>query len=141
MDNCINQKRTNDILVIGNDTNSSMGCSNDNTCLGSFGISYVHESGRCFASYLAINNLIAATTCFIKNSYGTWIHPRSKNVHQIDHFLTESNMYRISDAGVTNPFLYTDHRAIKCKVRIMFRLKKIKTRFNPWSFTIQYIHK
>ena len=88
LDNCINQKRTNDILVIGNDTNSSMGCSNDNKGLGSFGISYVNEAGRCFVSYLAINNLIAATTCFIKKSYGTWIHHRSKNVHQIEHFLT-----------------------------------------------------
>ena len=126
LDNCINQKRTNDILIIGSDTNSSMGCSNDNTCLGAFGISYVNECGRRFASYLAINNLIAATTCFRKKSYGTWIHPRSKSVHQIDHFLTESNtMCRISDAGVTAPLLDSDHRAIKCKVRIMLRLKKI----------------
>ena len=108
LDNCINQKRTNDILVIGSGTNSSMVCSNDNTCLGTFGISYINESGRRFASYLAINNLIAATTCFRKKSYGTWIHPRSKNVHQIDHFLTESNtICRISDAGVTTPLLDT----------------------------------
>ena len=60
LDNCINQKRTNDVLVIGSDTASSMGCSNDKTCLGTFGISYVYVSGRRFASYLAINNLIAA---------------------------------------------------------------------------------
>ena len=114
LDNCINQKRTNDILVIGSDTNSSMGCSNDNTCLGTFGISYVNEYGRRFASYLAINNLIEATTCFRKKSYGTWIHPRSKNVHQIDHFLTESNtICRISDAGVTTPLLDSDHRLKK----------------------------
>ena len=128
LDNCINQKRTKDILVIGSDTNSSMGSSNGNTCLGTFGISYVNESGRRFASHLAINNLIAATTCFRKKSYGTWIHPRSKNVHQRDHFLAESNtIYRISDAGVTTPLLDSDHPAIKCKVKIMLRLKKITT--------------
>ena len=45
LDNCIAHKRKEDVLVIGTDTNSSMGCSNENMCTGNFGISHVNESG------------------------------------------------------------------------------------------------
>ena len=140
LDNCIAHKRKEDVLVIGTDTNSSMGCSNENMCTGNFGISHVNESGRRFASYLTINHLIAVTTCFRKRSYGTWIHPRSKNVHQIDHFLSErERLCLISDAGVTGPLIDSDHRAVKCKVRIMRRLKKktpVRQRLSLLDYTV-----
>ena len=125
LSHCISRKQAGDLLIIGSDTNSSMGCSNENNCLGTYGIPYVNESGRRFASYLTINNMVAVTTCFRKNSYGTWVHPRSKSVHQIDHFITEKEKQCcISDAGNTCALLDSDHKAVKCKVRIMLRLKK-----------------
>ena len=46
---CIAEKRVADVLIIGTDTNSSMGCSTDNICLGNYGIPYVNDSGRRFA--------------------------------------------------------------------------------------------
>ena len=126
LDDCIGHKKTNDILIIGCDTNSSMGSSIENSSIGLFGVSHINDSGRRFASYLSINHLVAATTCFRKASYGTWVHPRSKSVHQIDHFITESStMCRLSDAGVTGQLVDSDHIAIKCKLRVMLRLKKV----------------
>ena len=125
-DDCIGHKKTNDILIVGCDTNSSMGSSMENSSIGLFGVSHINDSGRRFASYLSINQLVAATTCFREASYGTWVHPRSKSVHQIDHFLTESStMCRLSDAGVTGQLVDSDHIAIKCKLRVMQRLKKV----------------
>ena len=89
LDQCISCKKTDDILIIGSDTNSSMGSGNAYSSVGLFGVPHINESGRRFASHLTINNLVAATTWFRKRQYGTWIHPRSKTVHQIDHFITE----------------------------------------------------
>ena len=84
---CFARRKRGDILVVGSDTNSSMGYGstrddfNEGRCrstLGQFGLAHINDSGRRFSSFLAVNNMLALTTCFKKKSYGTWIHPRSK---------------------------------------------------------------
>ena len=133
LDKCIQRRRRDDILVIGTDSNSSVGTaiSVDNHHnsyrgpVGKFGLSHVNDAGRRFRSYLATRNLVAASTCFKKRNYGTWQHPRSKLMHQIDHFIVANSSFKcVFDAGITEPMLYSDHRAIKCRMRVMCRLKK-----------------
>ena len=132
LDICLKRKKKDDVLLIGTDSNSSMGVvrqgGDHKTCLaalGKFGLEHVNESGRRFASYLAISNLTTLTTCFQKKSYATWIHPRSKKPHQIDHIITSrSEFCRFTDAGSTEPLIDSDHRAVNCKLRVMHRLKK-----------------
>ena len=133
LNRCIARKRNDDVLLIGSDTNSSMGCLKSDadfaigqqSPLGRFGLKHENNSGLRFSSYLAINNYLALTTYFRKKQYGTWIHPRSKLPHQIDHFITEHKEFcRFTDAGVTIPLLDSDHQAIQCKLRVMVRLKK-----------------
>ena len=130
LDRCIAKKEHGDILIIGSDLNSSMGCNhnsnvNHRKSLGNFGLDHVNNAGIRTHSYLEISRLIALTTCFRKRQYATWLHPRSKLPHQIDHFLTDkSEFFRFTDAGVTRQLVDSDHQAIMCKVRIMSRLKK-----------------
>ena len=130
IDTCISKKLSNDILIIGSDTNSSMGCYTrtiDDTsyCMGQFGLPYANDAGKRFASHLAINNLLAVTTCFRKNEYATWIHPRSKLKHQTDHFIVKKEHFRyIMDADITQTLIDSDHTAIMCKLRLISRLKK-----------------
>ena len=134
LNQCIARKPRDDILLIGSDTNSSMGCresrvgqasAHQQHPLGQFGLKHTNNSGDRFASYLAINNFLAITTFFRKRQYGTWIHPRSKLPHQIDHFITAGGDFcRFIDAGLTEPLLDSDHRAIRCKLRVMLRLKR-----------------
>ena len=60
-----------------------------------------------------MNNLCAMSTCFMKREFATWIHPRSKRKHQIDHFLVNREMsHRIMDTGITTCLLDGDHRAL-----------------------------
>jgi len=89
---------------VGRDCNSSIGCNSrtDDGSLGMYGLSHMNASGLHFFSFLAIHQLKAATTWFKKKTYTTWIHPRSKNPHQIDHFLVNNEMFpRILNAGPT----------------------------------------
>jgi len=61
LDKCISKKKPKDILIIGSDTNSSMGCNaqlNEGYPIGKFGIEHVNDSERRLSSYLAINNLV-----------------------------------------------------------------------------------
>ena len=134
LDRCIARKQRGDILLIGADTNSSMGCkdsvderieTHQQHPLGKFGLHHTNNAGERFASYLAVNNMIALNTFFRKRQYGTWMHPRSKLLHQIDHFITSSDDFcRYTDAGLTVSLIDSDHKAIGCKLRIMARLKK-----------------
>ena len=105
-----------------------MGCKSGreiDSPLGCFGLNHTNESGLRFLTYLAINNLKVATTSFEKKHYATWIHPRSKKLHQIDHFIVNRKMFhRVIDAGLTPQLLDSDHYAIFMKLRIMKRLKK-----------------
>ena len=127
LDKCIQRRRRDDILIIGTDSNSSIGTSSigHRGPVGQFGLSHVNAAGRRFRAYLATSNFVAASTCFKKRNYGTWQHPRSKLMHQIDHFIVTNSSFKcVLDTGITEPMLYSDHRAIKCRLRVMCRLKK-----------------
>ena len=133
LEECMQRMRAGDVLLIGTDSNASVGtrafADEDETAgsgpLGPHGISHVNKSGRRFRSFLATNNLVATSTFFKKKNYGTWQHPRSKRLHQLDHFITKRKTLKlITDSGITTPMLYSDHQAVRCKMNIQLRLKQ-----------------
>ena len=85
---CIDRRRPQDILLIGSDCNSSIGTSfsKESTVVGSFDLQHTNQSGRRLINFLAVNNMSAVSTYFPKRNYGTWRHPRSKCIHQLDYF-------------------------------------------------------
>ena len=133
LDSCLAWKVRGDVLFIGIDSNSSIGTmqraeNEPMTAVGPHGYYHLNHAGERLRTYLEVNGLTAATTYFKKNTYGTWIHPRSKKSHQIDHFITsKSDFCRLIDAGCSKPLLDSDHLAVICKLRIAARLKKRNT--------------
>jgi len=78
LDTCISKKQPDDILVIGCDSNSSMGVSQlndthklDMNSVGKLGLSHRNNAGIRFSTYLETNSLVALTTYFRKKSYVT----------------------------------------------------------------------
>lgn len=131
LDRCIARKRPGDLLVIGTDANASLGKSEarddarGSQSVGPFGEPHVNDAGIRFRSYLETRGLTAATTHFKKRNYATWKHPCSGKLHQVDHFLVESNMMRhVSDCGITDPLVDSDHRAVKIVLRVVPRVQK-----------------
>ena len=131
LQNCIDAKHDTDILVIGCDTNSSIGTCNEVRTtesipsLGKYGIPYQNAAGIRFLTFLEINHLVATSTYFRKNSYVTWRHPHSKLPYQIDHILVEKSSFcRIINVATVKPVLDTDHLAIFCKLRILYNICK-----------------
>ena len=130
-------KKAGDILLIGADCNASIGCgsgcgsgcgpdtrmSTGVKAVGAYGIAHTNNSGGQLRSFLELNTLVATSTHFRKQSYGTWVSPCSKLPHQLDHFLTHaSDFKRVKDAGVKAPLIGSDHVAVCCKLRIHVRL-------------------
>ena len=79
LDTCIARMEHNDILVIGADTNSSIGVSvpreNDRhlKSTGQFGMTHRNTAGERCSSYLSMGNMRAVTTFFKKKNYATSI--------------------------------------------------------------------
>ena len=129
--NCINEKQPNDVLIIGSDTNSSLGINYENrtgvamSSVGKFGLPHHNNAGTRFSTFLEINSLVACSTFFQKKNYTTWRHPRSKLPYQIDHIITQkADFCRVVDVFVSKPLLDSDHLAVQMKLRIVNCLHK-----------------
>ena len=131
MELCISRKPDKDILLIGCDTNSSLGIRNyrrdlnEKSSVGKYGLPHRNKAGTRFNTFLEVNSLIAVTTYFQKKDYMTWRHPRSKLPHQIDHIISEKKDFsRFTNASAACPLLHSDHKSVNCCLRIASYFQK-----------------
>jgi hypothetical protein len=70
--------------------------------------------------------MCSAASFYPKPTHGTWRHPHSKQLHQLDHFLISRNdLCRVRDAGVWNKLtVESDHAPLQMKLRIARNLSK-----------------
>jgi hypothetical protein len=70
--------------------------------------------------------MCSAASFFPKPTHGSWRHPRSKQLHQLDHLLISRNdLCRVRDAGVWNKLtVESDHAPLQMKLRIARNLSK-----------------
>ena len=125
---------TGDVIIIGTDSNASIGrgcldgsCSDDRVgAVGPHGLAHINNSGRRLRSFIETHALASLASFYRKRHYGTWQHPRSKLMHQLDQMLvSRSELKRFSDAGsLSGQLINSDHRAIGCKLRIAIQLQR-----------------
>jgi hypothetical protein len=128
----IARKQGNDVLFVGADANASVGVESHNagagagaSAVGPFGLTHLNNHGRTFKSFLQMRELVSVSSHYRKPEYGTWIHPRSKKKHQIDHIIMHAcDLKRVKDAGAKAPLLDTDHKSMCCKLRLHVHLRK-----------------
>ena len=137
---CINKKDKDDILILGSDTNCSMGTktssnsitSNSVDSIGHFGLPAKNAAGIEFVSFLQSEDLVAMSTFFQKPAikYQTWMHPRTKNFYQIDHIISNKESFNFfKDVSTTDHLVFSDHYPVLAKLRI----DKTKIKNNPRS--------
>lgn len=126
------------VVLVGTDANASVGrgslgdrCNSNERvgAIGPFGLDHINSSGRRLRSYMETRELASAASFYKKKHYGTWIHPRSKLVHQLDHFMISRRDLRcLADAGsFGGQLIDSDHRGIMCKLRIAVKLRRKQT--------------
>ena len=97
---------------------------------GKHGVGNCNENGRLLLEFCAEKQFTITNTIFQqKNSLKTtWMHPRSKNWHLIDYVLVHQR--DIQDVCHTRVMpsaeCYTDHRLVRCKLRLLFKPKPRK---------------
>jgi len=125
-----------EVMVEGTDANASLGTrslhaatENDDgrdRVVGPHGIPLVNHAGKAFHQLLGMNQLCAATTYFRKTAHRnhafahtTWKHPGRQSPYQLDHFIVrQKDLKLVRDAGVWNHGVYSDHRAIRLKLKL-----------------------
>ena len=119
---CIIWKCKSDI-IIGTDANSSMGTDSGHSGgpSGYFGLNHVNESGKCFLSYLSINNL-AVVTFFKKNKYATGFTLVGKK--DTEFIINKEMLHCCIDVDITSKLLASDYCDIFLELWVMRYLKR-----------------
>jgi exonuclease III len=121
------------VLIIGSDANASIGVRSrhdqqkDDRVCGPFGIDKTNAAGQRLRGFMGRHELCATTTFFRRSPRGrhttthdTWINPRNKNPHQIDHFIIrQKDLKRVRNAGACSWGMESDHRAILMKLEVV----------------------
>ena len=128
MDHLMEAPKSNEVLLICIDANASMGSRTHakDQVLGPYGIERVNSAGRALHDHLDAKGMCSAASFFPKPTHGSWRHPRSKQLHQLDHLLISRNdLCRVRDAGVWNKLtVESDHAPFQMKLSIARNLSK-----------------
>jgi len=128
MDHLMEAPKSNEVLLICIDANASMGSRTHakDRVLGPYGIERVNSAGRALHDHLDAKGMCSAASFFPKPIHGSWRHPRSKQLHQLDHLLISRNdLCRVRDAGIWNKLtVESDHAPLQMKLRIARNLSK-----------------
>jgi endonuclease/exonuclease/phosphatase family metal-dependent hydrolase len=126
------QKGKKDKLIILGDFNARVGSNfkSWSNVLGPYGTGKINENGERLLTFCSENNLMITNTIFKQPACrkGTWIHPRSKQEHQIDYIITRQSDRAdiLSTRVMRGANCNTDHLLLRSKVRLNINRERNK---------------
>ena len=103
--------------------------------LGKFGKGQKNSNGQLLLNFCAQQDLCLTNTFFRQpdKDFFTWKHPRSKQWHLLDYVITrKSGLQEITcTKAMRGPECSTDHRLVRCKVKLRVTLPRRKTTARP----------
>lgn len=134
--NLINEVPNRDELVIIGDFNAKVGGIDQQNVIGKHSNLKrgSNKRGERLVSFCMQNSLMITNTFFRHRRQWTWNSPGSKTQNTIDYILLrQSAQMNLIDAHVLNHPDISDHRPVRCKLKLKFTNRKrtaVTTRFN-----------
>ncbi|XP_063416382.1 craniofacial development protein 2-like [Mytilus trossulus] len=129
LDRVIAGTHKHDIILVIGDFNAKGGMNNEDyeNIMGRHGIGRRNENGENLLDICQRNNLVITGTTFPQKV--KWISPNKKTENQIDHILvTRQHRTSILDTrAMRGADIGSDHKLLKCKLRIKLKKYKIVT--------------
>ena len=135
LEKLIRHRHKDDMVIFGSDCNASVGRGEADSdapwrfgALGPHGLEHTNDQGKRLRCFMELHSLASTASFFKKPSYGTWMHPSSHRIHQLDHIMvSRADVRRLVDAGsCRGQLIDSDHRAVHCKVRVRAKFRRPK---------------
>ena len=106
--------------------------------IGKYTIGTHNDRGLLLGDFCTRNDLVVTNTLFQKKAKNlwTWASPDKKTRNQIDFIITKSaNKHLVHDSAILKSPDISDHRLIRCKVKIKLRKPPPPPKTNLFDFT------
>ena len=151
LDSCLGCDKN--LNIIGIDSNASVGRASASPArfsegkhrkffrpVGHRGFGRANKAGTEFREWLT-TRLMRATSTFFKQRKGhkgTWMHPHTRSMHQIDHVLTNALTFSyVTHCGIAPNFLHveSDHRAVQVVLQLRSQRQRKARILTRWDVT------
>ena len=103
LDGLLQAKKGGEVMICGGDFNAGIGKVDGDEVAGPHGQERMDEAGKELRNVLNLHQLYSPLT-FCRSEYeGSWVHPRSKRSHQLDHIYVEREEKNFGCLGLCLP--------------------------------------
>ena len=116
-------------MICGGDFNANIGGieSGEHVC-GEHGTRKQNKAGAELRQVLNLHEMYSPMTFHVSSYKGTWLHPRLKQHHQLDHlFVKQKDKKLIRKCKIANMLIDSDHFSVRLHVSILSPAGRSKT--------------
>jgi exonuclease III len=142
LDGLLQAKKGGEVMICGGDFNAGIGNDDKDGICGPYGQTRLDGAGKELRNILNIHNMYSPLT-FCRSEYdGTWVHPRSKRSHQLDHiFMEKAERKLVRKCKISHMLVDSDHFSIRLHISLLSpagRTKTMRQKRNGLDFQAKY---